>query len=280
MSGLPDWAGASGEVITSLARKVWEQVPGLLAALLLLFAGYIAARLLRGAAVQALRGVDALIQRVYHRRGLETPARALASARVLGEIVFWVVMLFFLTAATHMLGIDTFTVWMNRVVGYLPTLVVGALIILAGILVSNLARDLVVAATPIESGARRLLGRSVQVAILVLAIVIGAGQIGINITFLVIIASVVLASLLGGLALAMSLGARTYVANLIGTRYLRDAYRAGQRVRIGEHEGVILDFTPTGVVLETAAGRTILPGKIFHELPSVLVVEAGGNEPR
>ncbi|MCK7576718.1 MAG: hypothetical protein MZV65_13035 [Chromatiales bacterium] len=45
-------------------------MPGLVAALLLLLVGYVAARLLRGAAVQALRGVDALIQRVY------TPARA------------------------------------------------------------------------------------------------------------------------------------------------------------------------------------------------------------
>ena len=280
MNGFPDWADATGEVIAALARKVWEQVPGLLAALALLLAGYLAARVLRAGAVQALRGVDALVQRVYVRRGLEAPARALASARVLGEIVFWVVMLFFLTAAIQMLGIDTFTRWMNRVVGYLPTLVVGALIILAGVLISSLARDLVVAATPLESGSRRLLGRTVQVVILVLAVVVGAAQIGINITFLVILAAVVLATVLGGLALAMSLGARTYVANLIGTRYLRDAYRAGQRVRIGEHEGVILDFTPTGVVLETAAGRMILPGKIFQELPSVLVVEGGSDEPR
>lgn len=280
MNNLPDWMGDTGEVLATLARRVWEQVPGLLAAILLLLIGYLAARLLRSAAVQALRGVDALVHRVYQRYGLDTPARALASARVLGEIVFWVVMLFFLTAAIHTLGIQTFTQWMNRVVGYLPTLVVGALIILTGILLSNLARDLVVAATPIAPGSRRLLGRAVQIAILVLAVVIGAGQIGINTTFLIVIASVLMATLLGGLALAMSLGARSYVANLIGTRYLRESYRVGQRIRIGEHEGVILDFAPTGVVLETAAGRTLLPGQLFQNLPSLLVVEDGDHEPR
>jgi len=118
------------------------------------------------------------------------------------------------------------------------------------------------------------------VVILVLAIVVGASQIGINTTFLVIIASVLLGATVSGLALAMSLGARTYVANLIGTRYLRDTYRVGQRVRIGEYEGKILDFSPTGVVLETAAGRTILPGKVFQEQPSVLLVEQGEHESR
>jgi len=273
MNSIPEWAVDIGNVVISLAQRIWLHVPGLLAALLLLVMGYIAARVLRSASVQALRGVDALVQRVYQRHGLETPAQALASTRVLGEIVFWVVMLFFLTAATQVLGIDTFTAWMNRVVGYLPTLVVGALIILAGILLSNLARDLVVATTPIEPGSRQLLGRAVQVVILVLAVVVGAGQLGINTTFLIIIAAVLFGAVLGGLALAMSLGARTYVANLIGTRYLREAYRAGQRVRIGDYEGVILEFTVTGVVLETAKGRAILPGRIFQEQPSVLLVE-------
>jgi len=91
---------------------------------------------------------------------------------------------------------------------------------------------------------------------------------------------VLMATLLGGLALAMSLGARSYVANLIGTRYLRESYRVGQRIRIGEHDGVILDFAPTGVVLETAAGRTLLPGQLFQNLPSLLVVEDGDHEPR
>ena len=280
MNMLPDWAGSGREALIAMAGKVWGQMPSLLAAVALLFLGWLVARLLRSVAIRALRAVDTLIQRVYHRRGLDVPANALASARVLGEVVFWVVMLFFLTAAMHVLGIETFTVWMNRVMTYMPTLVVGALIILAGVLVSNLARDLVIATAPLGVGPRRLLGRTVQGMILVTAVVIGADQIGINITFLVILTSVIVAAVLGGLALSMSLGSRTYVANLIGTRYLREAYRVGQRVRIGEHEGRILDFTPTAVVLETAAGRTILPGKVFQELPSVLLLDISEHESR
>lgn len=278
MNTLPDWTEPGREVLIGMASKIWGQMPGLLAAVALLFLGWLVARLLRSVAIRALRAVETLIQRVYHHRGLDVPANALASTRVLGEIMFWVVMLFFLTAAMHVLGIETFTVWMNRVVSYLPTLVVGALIILAGVLVSNLARDLVIATAPISAVARRLLGRSVQGMILVTAIVIGADQIGINITFLVILTAVFAAAVLGGLALSMSLGSRTYVANLIGTRYLREVYRVGQQVRIGEHEGRILDFTPTAVVLETALGRMILPGKVFQEQPSVLLLDIDEHE--
>jgi len=273
MSSIPDWLIESGDMVATIASKAWDLVPGLLAALVLLLAGFLVARLLRGAAVQGLRGVDLVVQRVYHRHGIENPGRTLAAARVLGELVFWIVILFFLSAATQLLGIELFSAWMNRVLGYVPTLVIGILIVLAGILLSNLAHDLVVTATPVEPASRQLLGRSVQVVILVLAIVVGASQIGINTTFLVIVASILLGAIVIGLALAMSLGAKTYVSNLIGTRYLRDTYHVGQRVRIGEYEGTILDFSPTGVDLETDAGRMFLPGKVFQEQPSVLLVQ-------
>jgi small-conductance mechanosensitive channel len=246
----------------------------------LLIVGWLAARFAKVLTLRLVTLLDGAIQRLFQRRGATAPPSALASGRVVGELVFWVVMLFFLTAAMHILGVETFTAWMHRVLGYLPTLVVGALIILAGFLVSSLARDIVIAAAPLETASRRLLGRGAQAIILVTAIVIGADQIGINITFVVIITSVILAALLGGVALALSLGARTYVANLIGARYLRETYRVGQRVRIGEQEGRVLEFSATAIVLETTAGRMNIPGKVFNELPSVLLVGNSADEHR
>ena len=64
----------------------------------------------------------------------------------------------------------------------------------------------------------------VQSGILVIAILVGAEQIGIRVTFLVILAAAVGISLVGTVALALSLGAREYVANLIGGHYLRQRY--------------------------------------------------------
>lgn len=269
------WRESLGTLAAQAGEHLARLVPHLLGAIGLLVVGWLAARLARALTVRLAHMLEATIQRLYQHRGDAPAPSALASGRVLGELVFWVVILFFLTAAMHVLGVETFTAWINRVLAYLPTLVVGALIIIAGFLLSSLVRDLVVAAAPLETASRRLLGRATQAIILVTAIAIGADQIGINITFLVILTAVALGALLGGVALALSLGARVYVANLIGARYLRETYRVGQRVRIGEHEGRVLEFTPTAVVLETALGRATLPGKIFHEAPSVLMVEAG-----
>ena len=280
MDTVTAWREALGTLTSQLGERLAHWLPNLFAAIVLLIVGWLAARFAKVLTLRLVTLLDGAIQRLFQRRGATAPPSALASGRVVGELVFWVVMLFFLTAAMHILGVETFTAWMHRVLGYLPTLVVGALIILAGFLVSSLARDIVIAAAPLETASRRLLGRGAQAIILVTAIVIGADQIGINITFVVIITSVILAALLGGVALALSLGARTYVANLIGARYLRETYRVGQRVRIGEQEGRVLEFSATAIVLETTAGRMNIPGKVFNELPSVLLVENSADEHR
>jgi len=270
-----DWSTALEKAFTGLVQRTAETLPNLIGALLLLLVGWLLARLLRAGAVRLIHLLDRAIRRLSSRNA-DRPGILSASAEVLGSIVFWVVVLFFLTAATQVLGLDAFLGWLNRVVDYLPTLLTGGLIVLAGFLLSALVRDVVATTAPVADSQRVLLGRVAQLVILVTAVVIGADQIGIKVTFLVIMVTVLAGTLLGGLALALSLGARTYVSNLIGAHYLRQQYRAGQTVRVGQFEGRVLEFTATAIVLETADGRVNLPGKIYHDEPIVLLM--GGNQ--
>lgn len=267
------WGAALSGAFTQLVERLALYVPNVLGAFLLLLAGWLAARLLRALAMRLALLADRTLARFA--RAPEGAPRRLphTSAKILGSLVFWIVVLFFVTAATQVLGLDTFTAWLARVVDYLPTLLAGGLIIVAGFLVSRLARELVEAAAA-GAGARQreLVGRVVQAAILVTAILVGAEQIGIKVTFLVIIAAASGIALVGAVALALSLGARGYVANLIGGHYLRQSYSVGQQVRVAGYEGRILELTATSLVLETADGRASLPAKVFNEEPIVLVV--------
>jgi small-conductance mechanosensitive channel len=119
---------------------------------------------------------------------------------------------------------------------------------------------------------RNALARVAQGATLVVALLVGADQVGLKVTWIAIFAAVLVASLLGGLAIAVSLGARGFVANMIGAHYLRQTLRAGQRVRVAGHEGQVLDISATSLVLETADGRVLLPGGLYHQEAIVLIV--------
>ena len=260
-----------GEALSGASSAILERIvsylPSVLGAMLLLIVGWLLARILRAFTVRAVLLIDTLISRLGTQASAE-PLRMRRASAVLGAVVFWCALLVFVTAATHVLELTSFTDWLARLVGYLPTLAAGILIVVAGYVLSRFVADLVLAASPrIEAAQRALLARVVQVTILTGAILVGADQIGIKITFLAIFAAAIATVIGGGLALAVGLGARDYVANLIGAHYMRQAFAPGQIIRAAGHQGRVLEITATCVVLETADGRVTLPGRIYNEQP-------------
>jgi hypothetical protein len=273
MQILSNWGAALSSAFTQFAERAAQYLPSILGAFLLLLLGWIVARVLRTLAIRAAIIVDRMLSRLTTAPSAERARLPQSSAKILGSIVFWVVLLFFVTAATQVLGLNAFTAWLGGVVNYVPTLFAGALIIVAGFLLSRLARDLVIATSAIAGPRQReLLGRTVQAVILVTALLVGADQIGIKVTFLVIIAAAAGGTVAASVALALSLGARNYVANLIGGHHFRQTFSVGQKVKIAGFEGRILELTPVAVILETEEGRVTLPGKVYGEEPIVLKI--------
>lgn len=247
-------------------------LPRIAAAVLLLLLGWLLARLLRVLVVRGIGRLDLLWQRLISRSSLVHLPPRHPPTRVVGELVFWLLMLVTLTLVAEILELGIFGVWLNKIVTYLPVALSGLLIVLVGYVVSSLVRDLVVSATG-SAGLTHgdLMGRTAQVIILLTAIIIGVDQIGIDIGFLSEILGIILATTLGGIALAFGLGARTHVSNVIAANQMRQLYQVGDRVRIADYEGRIMDITVSRVMLETAAGSVDVPARLFDEQVSIII---------
>lgn len=267
-----------GDALATAAAAIVERLvaylPSLLGAVLLLIAGWALARILRALTMRSVLLLDRLFARVGAAAGADR-FRVGRASTILAAVVFWVVVLFFITAATQVLGLQAFTDWLKRLLEYLPTLVAGVLIVAAGYFVSRFIGDLVRAtATRLAATQRAALARITQVTILVGAILVGADQIGIKVTFIAIFAAAVATAIVGGVAIAVGFGARNYIANLIGAHYLREAFTVGQTIRVAGHQGRILEVTPTVLILETDDGRVSLPGRIYNEEPIAVISRA------
>ncbi len=278
MDNYSKWSQSVRDWFHEFSTHLLNFLPELIGAFLILFLGWIAARLLRSLTARGARTLEHLLSRLAKIRGLEGLRIPDISAELLGSVVFWIVIFLTLIAVTQVLGLAAFSEGLQRILAFLPSLLVGGLIILAGFLVSLLVHDLVISASPVTFREKRLLARLGQFLVLGTAVVIGVDQIGIDVTFLIIIASLVLASVTGAVALTVGLGARTFVSNLIGSHYIRQNYRVGQTVRMAKYEGRILDLTATSVVLETEEGRVAVPAKVFHEEPVILRVRSESHD--
>jgi len=256
----------------SMAAQVLAYLPKIAAAVLVLVLGWLLARLLRLLIVRAIGRVDQLWHRFISKRGLEHLQPRHPPARIVGELVFWLLMLLFVTLATEILGLGIFGTWLKEIVSHLPLVAAGLLIVLVGFVISSLARDMVSSAsTSAGLSHGELLGRTVQVIILFIAIIIGVDQIGIDIMFLSVVAGIIMVTTLGGIALAFGLGARTHVSNIIAANQLRQVFQVGDKVRIADIEGRVTDISVSRVFMETTEGSVTVPAKLFDEKVAIII---------
>jgi len=263
---MTDQAGPAVGELWRLSDRIVGVVPEILAAIVILFIGWLVARLLRALTVRFASIANRMIVTLGVRVHASIGNIRESTLRIIGEIVFWIVILIFLSVATNVLGLGMFAGWLDRLVGYLPKILSGLLIIFAGVILANIARDSVLAALGNVSETQRMfLARGAQIATLTILVVVGVDQIGIDITIVIMILAIALAGTLGGLSIAFGLGARSYVSNLIGAHYLGRDYQEGERIRINNIEGTILEITSVAVILETGEGRLTVPARVFAE---------------
>lgn len=261
-----NWQNAFTQTYQEFAKVVVEFAPKLAAAVILLIIGWIVARILGAIAKKLVIGLDALFMRVAKTDGASQEKIKHSYAAIANNIVFWTVMLFFIATSVNMLEWKLFFNVMENVISYLPNLITGLLIVLAGYLLSSAART-AITSTAFIAGLEQseIIARVVQVIIILTAIIIGAGNMGINVRFLSNVIIVTFGVLLAGGALAFGLGARSLIANVIGAQYIRRHCRIGEVMKIGDIEGTILEVTQTSIILDTETGRTAIPAKRFHE---------------
>jgi small-conductance mechanosensitive channel len=267
------WAAGWNDALSAVTQKISNHLPNVLSAIALLLAGWLVARLLRSW-VARLVGVslERLLRTAAARGTLERSGVRRTVPAVIGAAVFWTVMLFTLAAAVEILGLPAVTNLVARLVYFIPHVLAAILIVFIGYLAGNLAYGAVsTAAASLNVTYANALGRAAQLTIVLVAVVIAIDQVGINSTFLIVTLTIILATTLGGAALAFGLGCGTAVSNIIASYYLSKAYRIGQKVRIAGLEGRIVEIAPTSVVLQTSDGRVFVPAKKFSEETSILL---------
>jgi hypothetical protein len=249
-------------------------LPYLLGALTIVVVGWLVARLLRALFMRVGAGLNRLLDSVVQPLGTRRLRLAQPIVALIGNVIFWVVVLIFAATAARVGRLDAFTAWLDRIVAYLPTLLAGGLIALAGYLVSTLIRD-VVSATVASTGSGQadLFGFVAQSAVFLSAVVIGLDQIGIDVTLLITLLGIVVGGSLLGIVFAFGFGARTFVGNLIAAQQLRQVLEPGSVVRVENEEGQVLEITPTSIVLVSSKGRLMVPAKVFQEQTTLIVAD-------
>ena len=250
-----------------MIRDLVEAYPEL-AAVAVLVLGILLGKLSERAVRRLLDFGNRLVGRyASHDRHLVSPAFQQAFAL----LVFATVVALAVIISVRLLDIPELRSWLETLLAYVPRFLLGLFIIGIGNIVGVLLRNL--AASVLAGGdSDTLLPRLVHAGVVVVAVITGLQQLGINISFVTQLSLIVLASLLGALSVAFALGARQYVANLVAQSEL-SRYSTGDTLRIDDCEGVIVEIYRTGLTLATEKGQVSIPAARLASGPVVRVTD-------
>ncbi len=266
-------------VLSRSAESIVALLPDLVAALGILLLGWLTGRLVRWMILRFGTGLDALMATLYRRTGrapIHTPWNV---SRVVATLAFWTVQLLVFTAASDTLGLKALAQWLRDLAFYLPRLLISGVTLFLGYMLGGLVRELVTAAA--ETAAMKYpdyLGHLAGGLVVVLALLLGLSQLGVDVTLLTSMLTLAVAALFAGVALAFGLGAGDTVRNILAGHYVRKTFHPGQRVRVQQLEGEIIELTPVAVVLDTEQGSAVLPARIFTEQASLVLDEGEASD--
>jgi hypothetical protein len=226
-----------GDSFQNTTDGIFDFLPNLVGFLLILLVGYIVAKVVAGIVGKLLDKVhiDRRLHESSARRYVDAVLPGASPANGIARIVFWIIFIFFITAAIGALGIPAATGFMNDVLAYLPNVIVAILIFIVAALLSGAIAGAVVKFMG-DTPTGKVVGTVAPAVIMTIAFFMILEQLQIAPEIVRIAFTAIMFALALGLALAFGLGGRELAADML--RQARDkgseaATQAKQDAQVG-----------------------------------------------
>ena len=202
-----------------------EIIPALAGALIILFAGYLLAKLLEKGAERLLRKVrlNQWLERGGVLEAVERTGSHFNPTRVIGKLLFWFVMFAVIMVAANALGMESLASVFAELVGYIPSLMSAIVILIVGIVLGRFTGGLIMASAGGVQGGPTL-ARVGRWMVVVLAVFMALQELGIASDIVTTAFAILFGAVALALALSFGLGNRELAGEVTREWYAR--YRA------------------------------------------------------
>jgi small-conductance mechanosensitive channel len=248
------------EVLESLRTAFLEMVTGgtnllpkLLGGLVILLVGWIVSRILQKIlqVVGKKVGLDDLVGKDGIQKMLTSAGLTGGFTVVLSKAVFFGVLLYFIKSAADYTDLPMLRDPANGIINLLPKFITAGLISIVGYLFADLIRNLT------RKSCERLnleYGPTVShllfAFIMVLILIIAVGELGVDTKLIHDTVVIILAGLALAIGLALGLGLRPLAHAIVSGVYVRDQFKPGMELRIGDRSMTVVSVGPLNTRLE------------------------------
>jgi hypothetical protein len=208
MNGIETWGEAITVSLITLGEKLINFLPSLLGALLVFLAGWIIAVTMGKLAEKAMKTtrVDRAVEKIGFGYKDTKAGVKWSISEFFGGLVKWFLVLTFLMAATDILKLSQVTEFLNKIILYIPNVVVSVVILAVVVMLGNFVYDVVKGSTKAAGVmSATLLAVISKWAIVVFGVFAALIQLGVasSLVSTIFIGLVAMLSLAGGLAFGL-----------------------------------------------------------------------------
>ncbi|PPD16499.1 MAG: hypothetical protein CTY27_05235 [Methylotenera sp.] len=210
------------DTFISSLNEFWVQlihfIPKLLAVIVILFFGWLFAKLARAGVKRLL--VLTHFDKAAQKSGLEAFINHgnfnVTLSGIISQVVYWLVILLFVITGANALGLTEVAVLLQQLASYLPHIIVAILVLIFGTLLARFVNRLVFAwLYSIKFSHALTVSTSAEYGIQILAIFVALEQLGIGMQLIHSLFIIVFGAFFLALALAFGLGGRDWAAKVI-----------------------------------------------------------------
>jgi len=215
---MSNWQVVLLEPAKTVLAQIGQFLINVLLVVIILIIGWIIAKIIKTLVTKLLRAVklDQLSDRVNLDTILAKGGITYSLSELIGVICYWLALLITFVVAINAIGLTVAADLLNRIVLYVPNIIAALFILILGMFVATLLSNIVkTAANNAGVAQAKLLGKVVEVVVIIFAIAITLEQLGIAARIIELTITMVLASLGLGFALAFGMGCRDIAARFM-----------------------------------------------------------------
>jgi hypothetical protein len=206
------------DTLKAFGNDLLAIVPRLVAALVLVIAGWIAARLLRRLTIRTLRlaRLDVAAEKAGIEDFLVQGGVRMTAVSIVGHLVYWAVNTVVLLAALSALGVDTAGQLFNRMVLFIPNVIAAVVVLIFGALLAQFIGTLVFTyLSNVGVSGASAISAIARWAVIVFVLAVSLEQLKIGGQILVSAFQIAFGAFCLALALAFGIGGREWAARVL-----------------------------------------------------------------
>lgn len=221
-NGIISWQDAIFVAGATVLNQLAVFLPSLLGAIVIFLVGWIIGGLARSLVSKILSVIR--LQAVIKGTAIDTfVQKAEIKGKVedaIGGVVKWIIVFIFFIAAINILGLPTVSQVLNSILGYIPRVFSAALVLIAGVLLAGVVESVVKGATgAIDLSVSRFLGKLASWVVMIFSVLAAISELGIAAQFINTLIIGVVATLSLGLGLALGLGSKDIIREILAEWY-------------------------------------------------------------